>query len=132
MQISDVIGDMLTRIRNAQAADKQSLVCPYSKFREQVLKVLHSEGYIRGYSVSELRKDIKQFTIELKYVEGEGVIRKIARVSTPGKREYVGVDNMKKVANGLGINILSTSKGVMSDIQARQQGIGGELLCTVF
>lgn len=132
MHINDPIGDMLTRIRNAQSAKHKSLACPHSVFRGEVLRVLKEEGYIRGYEVREVRKNIKEFTIEVKYSEGQPVIRNVGRVSTPGKRTYVPVDKMKKVANGLGISILSTSKGVMSDIQARQQGIGGEVLCTVF
>lgn len=132
MYISDPIGDMITRIRNAHGAAKRSLACPYSKFREQVLNVLKDEGYIRGFRVEEVRSNIKQFVIELKYVDNAPVITTITRKSTPGMRRYVPCGKIAKVANGLGISILSTSKGVMSDIKARAQGVGGELLCTVF
>ena len=132
MYVSDPIGDMITRIRNGHSAGKRSVMPPYSKFREQVLKVLQEEGYIRGYRVEEVRKDIRQLIVELKYMENTPVIRTITRKSKPGMRLYVPCDKLPKVANGLGISILSTSKGVMSDIAARAQGIGGEILCTVF
>ena len=132
MYVSDPIGDMITRIRNGHAAGKRSVMSPYSKFREQVLTVLRDEGYIRGFRMEEIRKDIKQLFVELKYTENTPVITAITRKSKPGLRLYVPFSKMPKVANGLGISILSTSKGVMSDITARNHGIGGELLCTVF
>lgn len=132
MSISDPIGDMITRMRNGASAKKRSVPVPHSNFRVSVLDVLQSEGYIRGYRIEEVRSNIKQIVVELKYVENQPVITAITRKSTPGMRQYVPCDKMPKVSNGLGICILSTSKGVMSDIQARAQGIGGELLCTVF
>lgn len=132
MYVSDPIGDMITRIRNGQSAKKGSVLSPYSKFREQVLTVLRDEGYIRGFRVEEVKKDIKNLVVELKYMDNVPVITKITRQSTPGMRRYVPCAKMPRVANGLGISIVSTSKGVMSDIAARSQGIGGELLCTVF
>lgn len=132
MYVSDPIGDMITRIRNGHSAGKRSVMSPYSSFREQVLKVLQEEGYIRGFRVEEVRKDIKQLFIELKYMENTPVITKITRKSKPGMRLYLACDKLPKVANGLGISILSTSKGVMSDISARAQGVGGEILCSVF
>ena len=132
MYVSDPIGDMITRIRNAHGAAKRTLACPYSKFREQVLNVLQDEGYIRGFRVEILRDSIKQFIIELKYVDSTPVITTITRKSTPGMRRYMPCGKIPKVANGLGISILSTSKGVMSDVKARALGVGGELLCTVF
>jgi small subunit ribosomal protein S8 len=132
MTVSDPIGDLITRIRNAQKAGKKSLTSPHSKFREQVLSVLQKEGYIRGYSVADVRAGLKELTVELKYIDNQPVITKITKQSTPGMRVYVGVEKMPKVCNGLGISILSTSHGVMSDIDARAHNIGGELLCTVF
>lgn len=132
MFVNDPIGDMITRIRNAQRVGKKSVVAPHSKFRENVLNVLQREGYIRGFSVQEVRKDIKNINIELKYAEGQPVISRIERKSKPGMRSYVTSSSMPKVANGLGINVLSTSAGVMSDIEAREKGIGGEILFSVF
>ncbi len=132
MYVTDPIGDMITRIRNGHSAAKRSVVSPYSSFRERVLQVLQDEGYIRGFRVEELRKSIKQLVVELKYVENTPVITTITRKSKPGMRLYMPCDKLPKVANGLGISILSTSKGVMSDISARAQGIGGEILCSVF
>lgn len=132
MYVNDPIGDMLTRIRNGQHARKAKVVSPCSKERISVLDVLKREGYIRHYSVENVRKDINNLIIELKYAEGQPVIQKVARVSRPGLRIYSSVDDLGTVHTGLGIYILSTSKGVMSDVEARAQGIGGEVICKVF
>jgi small subunit ribosomal protein S8 len=132
MSMNDPLGDMLTRIRNAQMRNKSKVATPGSKLRANVLEVLKSEGYIRGYSATELGNGRSEFDIELKYFDGEPVIREIARVSKPGRRVYVSVNNLPRVNNGLGISILSTPKGVMADHDARDQNVGGEVLCTVF
>ncbi|MBD3769629.1 MAG: 30S ribosomal protein S8 [Rhodobacterales bacterium] len=131
MNISDPLGDMLTRIRNAQMRGMSTVVTPASKLRSRVLEVLQSEGYIRGYT--EIEKDgHKNLEIELKYYEGQPVISEIKRVSKPGRRVYSSVSDIPLVRNGLGISILSTSKGVMSDNVARAENVGGEVLCRVF
>ena len=132
MSITDTIGDMLTRIRNAQMANLATTSCPSSKHRKDVLDTLTREGYIRGYS--EVQQGTAQATleIELKYHEGSPAIRKIDRVSKPGRRVYVGIKNLDRVFNGLGISILSTPRGVLSDNEARAQHVGGEVLCRVF
>lgn len=130
--MNDPLGDMLTRIRNAQMRGKPIVVSPSSKLRRWVLDVLQQEGYIRGYSESEQANGTKNIEIELKYYEGEPVIREIERVSKPGRRVYSSVKTMPVVRNGLGISILSTPKGVMSDAAAREQNVGGEILCRVF
>ena len=128
MSLSDPLGDMLTRIRNGQKAGKATIVSPASKLRASVLDVLIREGYIRGYQQSgEI-----ELKIELKYHEGHPVIREIARVSKPGRRVYVSVRNLPRINNGLGVAILSTPKGVLADHDAREQNVGGEILCTVF
>lgn len=132
MAMSDPLGDMLTRIRNAQAAGHSSVICPASRLRRSVLDVLQREGYIRGYSWSEQRNSVAEFTIELKYHEGSPVIRDITRVSKPGRRVYSKIKDLGKVAGGLGISILSTPQGVMSDAEARAANVGGEVLCRVF
>jgi small subunit ribosomal protein S8 len=132
MSISDPLGDMLTRIRNAQMRRKGSVSTPGSKLRANVLQVLKSEGYIRDFSSVEHGNGRTEFDIELKYYDGLPVIRSIQRVSKPGRRVYSPVDAMPRVADGLGITILSTSKGVMSDHQARENNVGGEVLCKVF
>jgi len=132
MTVNDPVGDMLTRIRNAQMRRKSKVSTPGSKLRSRVLDVLAAEGYIRGYSTTEFGNGRTEFEIELKYFDGQPVIRKIARVSKPGRRVYVSVSNMPRVANGLGITIVSTPKGVMADHDARENNVGGELLCTVF
>jgi len=132
MAVNDPVGDMLTRIRNAQLRRKGSVSTPGSRLRARVLDVLKSEGYIRGYSVTEYGNGRTEFEIELKYFDGEPVIRKIARVSKPGRRVYSSVTAMPRVANGLGITILSTPQGVMADHEAREKNVGGEVLCTVF
>ncbi|MCX8501072.1 MAG: 30S ribosomal protein S8 [Alphaproteobacteria bacterium] len=132
MSLSDPLGDMLTRIRNAQRARMAVVSTPASRLRSNVLEVLQREGYIRGYSEIELRNGVKEFTIELKYYEGAPVIREIKRVSTPGRRVYTKISDLGRVYNGLGISILSTPKGVMSDLEARSANVGGEVLCSVF
>ncbi len=132
MSMTDPLGDMLTRIRNAQMRRKNRVATPGSKLRARVLDVLESEGYIRGYTASDLGNGRSDFEIELKYYDGEPVIREISRVSKPGRRVYVSVDNMPRVANGLGITIVSTPKGVMADHSARENNVGGEVLCKVF
>lgn len=130
MSMTDPIADMLTRIRNGQKARKVSVSMPASNAKEAVAKVLKSEGYITGY-LSEGEGTAKQLSVELKYFEGVPVIEHIARVSRPGLRIYRGKEDLPKVLGGLGISIVSTSAGVMSDAQARQKGIGGEVLCIV-
>ena len=132
MSMIDPLGDMLTRIRNAQMRRKGKVSTPGSRLRGRVLDVLQSEGYIRGYSTTELGNGRTEFDIELKYFDGTPVIRKIDRVSKPGRRVYVAVTAMPRVANGLGITILSTPKGVMADHEARTDNVGGEVLCKVF
>ena len=132
MQLSDPIGDMLTRIRNGLHRRKTSVATPASKLRQRVLDVLQSEGYIRGYTQTEVVNGKSEFEIELKYDEAGPVIREINRVSTPGRRVYVGVKGIPNVANGLGISVISTPKGVMADHTARENNVGGEVLCQVF
>ena len=133
MSLSDPLGDMLTRIRNGQHAGKTTIVSPASKMRENVLAVLQNEGYIRGYGVEKASEGGGEtHRIELKYHDGEPVIKEIARVSKPGRRVYSKVTDLKPVYNGLGILILSTPKGIMSDNQARDENVGGEVLCRVF
>jgi small subunit ribosomal protein S8 len=132
MSMSDPLGDLLTRIRNAQMRGKSKVVAPASKLRGWVLDVLADEGYIRGYARVEKTGQFPEFEIELKYFEGEPVISQIKRVSTPGRRVYKGADDLPSVQNGLGIAIVSTPKGVMSDARAREANIGGEVLCQVF
>jgi small subunit ribosomal protein S8 len=132
MSIQDPLGDMLTRIRNAQERGKSKVNCPASKLRFRVLDVLKQEGYIRDYSTVQMGKAKAEIEIELKYFDGAPVIREIHRVSKPGRRIYASVDTLPTVYNGLGISILSTPKGVMSDNDARAQNVGGEVICTVF
>jgi len=132
MSMSDPIGDMLTRIRNGMQARKSAVKSPASKARARVLDVLQREGYIRGYSRQELDNNKAELTIELKYHEGTPVIRTITRVSKPGRRVYSGANDLPRVHNGLGISIVSTPRGVLSDAEAREQNVGGEVVCTVF
>ncbi|TFF20624.1 30S ribosomal protein S8 [Jiella endophytica] len=132
MSLSDPLGDMLTRIRNAVLRNKSSVSTPASKLRGRVLDVLKDEGYIRGYTQTEFENGKSEFEIELKYHEGQPVIREIGRVSKPGRRVYVSARTIPQVANGLGISVLSTPKGVMADHAAREQNVGGEILCRVF
>ena len=132
MAVSDPLGDMLTRIRNAQRARHSSCIAPASKLRANVLDVLKREGFIRGFEATELRPGVAQLRIELKYHEGHPVIREISRISRPGRRVYSKVTDIPRVFNGLGISILSTPRGVMSDAEARAANVGGEVLCKVF
>jgi len=131
MAMTDPLGDMLTRIRNGQSAKKDSILTPASKLRANVLDVLQREGYIRGYSEEELAGQAG-LRIELKYFEGQPAIHHLARVSKPGRRVYSSIGDLKPVKNGLGISILSTSKGVMSDAAARDANVGGEVLLRVY
>ena len=132
MSMNDPLGDMLTRIRNAQMRRKSKVTTPGSRLRAHVLDVLKDEGYIRGYASTEFGNGRTEFEIELKYFDGEPVIREIERVSKPGRRVYSAVEAMPRVANGLGITIISTPQGVMADHVAREQNVGGEVLCKVF
>ena len=132
MSMSDPLGDMLTRIRNGQAAHKSIVQSPASKIRANVLEVLQREGYIRGYKREETDEGFAELKIELKYVDGEPVIREITRISKPGRRVYSRIADLPRVYNGLGISILSTPRGVMSDNEARAANVGGEILCRVF
>lgn len=132
MSMTDPLGDMLARIRNGQRANKSTITSPASGLRVNVLEVLKREGYIRGYSKADVRPGITELTIELKYHEGKAVITQIARVSKPGRRVYSKIADLPRVANGLGISILSTPRGVMSDAEARTANVGGEVLCQVF
>ncbi len=132
MSMSDPLGDMLTRIRNAQMSRHVACVAPSSKLRENVLDVLKREGFIRGFSTEEVRPGIAQLRIELKYNEGEPVIKEINRVSKPGRRVYSKIKELPRVYAGLGISILSTPRGVLSDAEARAANVGGEVLCRVF
>ena len=132
MSLSDPLGDMLTRIRNAIGRKKDKVSTPASTLRVRVLDVLKAEGYIRDYSRVDYDNGKSELEIELKYFEGQPVIREIARISKPGRRVYVSVRSIPQVANGLGIAILSTPKGVMADHDARDANVGGEIICTVF
>jgi small subunit ribosomal protein S8 len=131
MALNDPLSDLITRIRNAQMRNKSKVSSPGSRLRESVLEVLKSEGYIRGYAAVE-RDGRTELEIELKYFDGEPVIREIARVSKPGRRVYTSVKTLPRINNGLGVAILSTPKGVMADHAARDANVGGEILCTVF
>jgi small subunit ribosomal protein S8 len=132
MSMTDPLGDLLARIRNGQRAHKPVVQSPASKIRANVLEVLQREGYIRGYSREEVRPGVAELKIELKYVDGEPVIREITRISKPGRRIYSRIADLPRVYNGLGIAILSTPRGVMSDNEARAANVGGEVLCRVF
>jgi small subunit ribosomal protein S8 len=130
--MNDPLGDMLTRIRNAQMRGKSTVRTPASKLRAWVLDVLKDEGYIRGYETAQSAAGLPELEISLKYFEGTPVIREIKRVSKPGRRVYASVKDIPSVRNGLGVSIVSTPKGVMSDAAARTANVGGEVLCTVF
>ena len=132
MSMNDPLGDMLTRIRNAQMRGKSTVRSPSSKLRGWVLDVLKAEGYIRGYEAVTTDAGHAELEISLKYFEGAPVIRELARVSKPGRRVYAGARELPSVRNGLGVSIVSTPKGVMSDAAARNANVGGEVLCTVF
>ena len=132
MSINDPISDLIARINNAQMRKKPKVSSPGSRLRVSVLDVLKNEGYIRGYSSTEHKDGRSELEIELKYFDGEPVIREISRISKPGRRVYVAVRNLPRINNGLGVAILSTPKGVMADHDARDANVGGEVLCTVF
>lgn len=132
MSMNDPLGDMLTRIRNGQMARKAVVASPHSKHRCSVLDVLKDEGYIRGYKVVDLGSNKSEIEIELKYNEGQPVIQELKRVSTPGRRTYSKIKDLKTVRNGLGIAVVSTPQGVMADYKARAANVGGEVLCQVF
>lgn len=132
MSMSDPLGDLLTRIRNAHGARQTRCVAPASRLKTDVLDVLKREGYIRAWRVTDLRAGVRQIEIELKYSEGEPAIKEISRVSKPGRRVYSKIKELPKVYSGLGIQILSTPRGVMSDTEARAANVGGEVLCRVF
>ena len=132
MSVNDPLGDMLTRIRNAQMRRRGKVSTPGSKLRQHVLDVLQAEGYIRSYSTTDYGNGRTEFEIELKYFDNQPVIRKIDRVSKPGRRVYVSAKNLPRVNNGLGISVLSTPKGIMADHAAREANVGGEVLFTVF
>jgi small subunit ribosomal protein S8 len=132
MALSDPLGDMLTRIRNGQSARMSSIESPSSKLRRNVLEVLKREGYIRDYDEEAEVNGMGRLRIELKYHEGEPVIREIKRVSKPGRRVYSKISDLPRVYNGLGISILSTPRGIMSDHEARAANVGGEILCRIF
>ena len=130
--MTDPLADMLTRIRNGQQARKTSVMTPASRLRGSVLDVLQREGYIRGYAAAESDTGKPAFSIELKYQEGKPVIAELQRVSKPGRRVYSGIKDLPRYYGGLGISILSTPRGVLSDNEARTQNVGGEVLCRVF
>jgi small subunit ribosomal protein S8 len=132
MSMNDPLGDMLTRIRNAQMRGKSTVSTPASKLRAWVLDVLAAEGYIRGYEATTGKDGHPALEISLKYFEGTAVIREIKRVSKPGRRVYAGAQELPSVRNGLGIAVISTPKGVLTDANARAANVGGEVLCTVF
>ena len=132
MSVNDPLGDMLTRIRNAQLRKKGKVSTPGSRLRANVLDVLEQEGFIRGYSTTDHGNGRTEFDIELKYFDNAPVIKMIERVSRPGRRVYAAVDALPRVANGLGLTIVSTPKGVMADHAARESNVGGEVLCKVF
>ena len=128
----DVIGDFLTIIRNGVMVSKRTIEAPYSRLKEQVAHILKEEGFIRDFKVEEYEETKKRLTLFLKYVQGESVIHEIERISTPGRRTYRGAQVFKPVIGGLGISIVTTNKGVMTNKQARKLGVGGEVLCTVW
>lgn len=132
MAMNDNVADTLTRIRNGQRAHLQKVDAIFSKQNVAICEVLEREGYIRGHQVKDLGNNKQSLVIELKYFEGAPVIKEIKRISKCGRRHYVSVGNLPKVRNGLGISVLSTSKGVLSDFEARQQNVGGEVICSVF
>lgn len=132
MSMNDPLGDMLTRIRNAQRAGRETVEFSHSRLRENVCGVLKDEGYIRGFKIEEVGTGKKNIQVQLKYADGQAVIRQIDRVSSPGRRVYTGVKSMPRFYNGLGILVVSTPLGVMADHKARAANVGGEVLCQVF
>lgn len=132
MAVSDPIGDLLTRIRNGQMRGAAKVKSPFSRQRVRVLDVLQAEGFIRGYAEVEFKDGMKELEIELKYHEGRPVIRELKRVSTPGRRVYASVRDLRPHRSGLGLSIVSTPQGVMTDTSAREKNVGGEVICRVF
>ncbi len=132
MNLSDPLADMLARIRNGQKAKKPQVVIAAAKLHDAVLTVLKDEGYIRGYADRELRKGVRETVVDLKYHEGEPAIRELSRISRPGRRVYSGAKTLMRPYGGLGVAILSTPQGVMSDAQARAKNVGGEIICRVY
>ena len=132
MSLVDPIGDMLTRIRNGQMRTLNNIDVPYSNFRSKILEVLKKEGYIIDFQINEGKNKIKSILVKLKYYEGQPVIKEIKRISKPGRRVYSRATSIPKVLNGLGLAILSTSKGVMSDTDAIKNNLGGEIICRIF
>lgn len=132
MTMTDPIADLLSRMRNGHQARKAVVECLYSKIGKDILDVLKEEGYIRAYKVKEIRAGVSRIDVELKYYEGEPVIKTLERVSKPGRRTYASIQDLDRPSNGLGIYVLSTSKGVVSDAAARKMNAGGEVLCRVF
>ncbi len=132
MTLMDPIGDMFTRIRNGQMRALESIDVPASNFRLQILEVLKSEGYITNFFIEKLENNKKNLKVDLKYYEGTPVIKEIKRISKPGRRVYSRANSIPRIQNGLGLAILSTPKGVMSDVDARKNNIGGEIICKVF
>ena len=132
MTLVDPIGDMLTRIRNGQMRSLNKINIPFSNFRLKILEVLKKEGYIIDFNTDNGKQKIKFLSVDLKYYEGQPVIKEIKRVSKPGRRVYSKATSIPKVLNGLGLAILSTSKGVMSDSEAMKNNLGGEIICKVF
>ena len=132
MTLVDPVGDMLTRIRNGQMRSLNKINMPFSNFRLKILEVLKKEGYIIDFNINNGEKKIKFLSVDLKYYEGQPVIKEIKRVSKPGRRVYSKATSVPKVLNGLGLAILSTSKGVMSDAEAMKNNLGGEIICKVF
>ena len=132
MSLVDPIGDMLTRIRNGQMRTLNNIDVPYSNFRSKILEVLKKEGYIIDFKISESKNKIKSIQVKLKYYDGQPVIKEIKRISKPGRRVYSKATSIPKVLNGLGLAILSTSKGEMSDVEATKNNLGGEIICRIF
>ena len=132
MAIIDPIGDMFTRIRNGQMRNLNHVNIPASKFRSKILEILKTEGYINNFYLKKKKKNIKIIKVNLKYYEGSPVIKEIKRISKPGRRVYSRANSIPKILNGLGMAIISTSQGVMSDMEARKNNVGGEIICKVF
>ena len=132
MTMTDPIADFITRIRNGQQAGLKSIFSPYSAMRKSIAEVLMAEGYVRNVTVRLDDRGFNQLVVELKYTDGQPVIKMLDRISKPGRRVYSKIEDLDQVYNGLGINILSTNKGVLSDVEARKQSVGGEVLCKVF
>tara|TARA_A100000164_G_scaffold186612_1_gene165598 strand:- start:590 stop:988 length:399 start_codon:yes stop_codon:yes gene_type:complete len=132
MTLVDPVGDMLTRIRNGQMRSLNNIEIPFSNFRTKILDVLKNEGYIINYEIIDNKNKIKSILVKLKYYDGQPVIKEIKRISKPGRRVYSRATSIPKVLNGLGLAILSTSKGVMSDVEATKNNLGGEIICRIF